>query len=680
VVVFHLVPAVVPGGYIGVDVFFVISGFLISGHLLRELESTGSVRITEFWARRVRRLLPASLLVLVACALLTLFVMPSITREQNFVEIAFAAVYVLNWNLAAGAVDYLNATNPTSLVQHYWSLSVEEQFYLVWPVLLTISVLIALAWRRRRARRDDSASPSSAVVARRAVFVVLVLVFVLSLVFSIVETARSQPSAYFITTTRAWEFALGGLVALFPRAPFSDGVRAVIGWIALAAVVWAAFAFGPTTAFPGSIALIPVGATAILIWLGDQSRPYAPQWLAHGRFVQTVGDLSYSIYLWHWPLVIVVTMNLETVPLSVRCILILVATFGLAFLTERFVERPFRRPTGLLRRRSVTFGAMVVSIAVIMLLVIPPAYGIRSDVEQRQQELQSLITGDDPTAATGCVGAQAVYNDCESPFEYTEAIDPAFAQGDGPWTWFNSGSVASRCQSRTVGSWVERSCEFEGGGAGPNVLLIGDSHADHIVPPLERVASAEGWGLRVETRQACNPFRAAAATDADDENAARCVQWGQQTIADAVADESIDTVIVSTRSDSGVWPQNAESAFTALQDAGKKVILVNDVPNVAGRDARNGDLITGPACVLAAGAVDDACAWTDVPEDPWLIEAADASAVPILDLRSVVCPDGTCHAVVGGLIAYADENHLSGSYALSLAGWFSRELTPLIGR
>lgn len=678
VVVFHLVPSVVPGGYIGVDVFFVISGFLISGHLLRELEHTGSVRITEFWARRVRRLLPASLLVLLVCAVLTIFVMPGITREQNFLEIAFAAVYVLNWNLAAGAVDYLNATNPTSLVQHYWSLSVEEQFYLIWPVLLSVAVLLALKWRRRRARRDDAVVLTSASVVRRAVLAVLLLVFVLSLLFSIVETARSQPSAYFITTTRAWEFALGGLVALLPRATLPDAVRAVVGWVAVAAIAWAAFAFGPTTAFPGSIALIPVGATAILIWAGDSSRAYAPQRLAHGRLVQTVGDLSYAIYLWHWPLVIVVTLKAEEAPLWVRCLLIVVATFALAFVTERFVERPFRKPRGLFRRRSVTFGAMALSIAVIMLLVIPPAHAIRSDVEQRQEELQGLIT-DDPANATGCTGAQAVYNDCDSPFRYTEGIDPTFAQGDGPWTWFEAEPGLSRCESRTVGSWVERSCGFEGDSGAPGVLLIGDSHADHLVSPLERVATAEGWSLGVETRQACNPFRTAAEADANDENAARCVEWGRQTIADAAADPGVDTVIVSTRSDSGVWPDNAAASFRALLDAGKKVILVTDVPNVDGRDARDGDLITGPACVLAAGAVDDACSWTDVPDDPWLIDAATASGVTLLDLRSVLCPDGTCHAVVGGLIAYADENHLSGSYALSLAGWFARELVPLVG-
>ncbi|WP_091231789.1 acyltransferase family protein [Microbacterium sp. 3J1] len=674
VVVFHLLPALLPGGYIGVDVFFVISGFLITAHLVRELEATGTVRVTEFWARRVRRLLPASLLVLAVCAVLTFTVMPGITRVQNFTEIAFASGYILNWNLAASAVDYLNASNPESLVQHYWSLSVEEQFYLVWPLLLVVAVFLAL--RGRPSHGDRRSARATTVTTRRAVLLVLLLVFIASLVFSIVETARSQPSAYFITTTRAWEFALGGIVALVPTVRLAKTVHVALSWAALAAIVGSAFAFGAGTAFPGAIALIPVGATALLIVLGDSDFGLSPQRLSHIGPVQWVGDLSYSIYLWHWPLIVVVAANVGEWPSWVRIPLILAATGVLALLTERYVERPFRRPKGLFRRRSVTFGAMAASIILIVGAVIPAAYALQAAVDQRQQDLQEQLEGSG-TGADDCVGAQAVYNDCDDAFAYTEYVDPTFAQGDGPWAWFDAGAAADACSSETVGSWVERSCAF--GAAEPasaNVLLIGDSHADHIVAPLQKVSEENGWDLRVETRQACNPFRVA--SSADDENAARCAAWGAEAIDAAAADPDLQVVIVSTRGDSGEWPENAAGAFRELRAAGKSVIVVTDTPNVDGRDVRDGDLITGPACILAAGEVTDACAWTDSPTDTWVEDVAAGEGIPLLDLRSVVCPEGTCHAVVGGLIAFSDENHLSGSYALSLTGWFQRELAPLV--
>ena len=676
VVVFHLLPALLPGGYIGVDVFFVISGFLITAHLVREFEATGRVRVTEFWARRVRRLLPASLLVLVVCAVMTFTLMPGITRVQNFTEIAFASGYALNWNLAASAVDYLNATNPESLVQHYWSLSVEEQFYLVWPLLLTAAVFVSLRVGRRTATPATPASTAGSAATRRGILFALLFVFVASLAFSIFETARSQPSAYFITTTRAWEFALGGLVALVPTIRVTDAVRAVLSWAALAAILGSALLFGAGTAFPGWIALIPVGATALLIFLGDSDSWLTPQRLSHLRPVQTVGDLSYSIYLWHWPLIVVVAANVGDWPSWVRIPLILAVTFVLALLTERFVERPFRRPRGLFKRRSVTFAAMAASIALIVGIVVPAAHGIEAAVDQRQDDLQAQLDGGSQGAAA-CLGAQAVYNGCDDPFAYTDLIDPTFAQGDGPWAWFDAEPAAAACSSETVGSWVERSCGFAADDPdAANVLLIGDSHADHIAAPLQRVAERSGWNLRIETRQACNPFRMPA--DSDDENAARCATWGAETIRAAIADPDVDAVVISTRGDSGEWPENAAAAFRDLEAAGKSVVVVTDTPNVAGRDVRQGDLITGPACVLAAGPVDDACSWPDERTDTWVEDTAAAAGIPLLDLRSVVCPDGTCHAIVGDLIAFSDENHLSGSYALSLTAWFERELAPQV--
>ncbi|OAN41281.1 acyltransferase family protein [Microbacterium sp. H83] len=389
-----------------------------------------------------------------------------------------------------------------------------------------------------------------------------------------------------------------------------------------------------------------------------------------------MGDLSYSIYLWHWPLIVVVAATLGDWPSWVRIPLILLATGVLALLTERYVERPFRRPKGAFRRRGVTFAAMVASIVLIVGATVPAAYGQQAAIDERQDTLQEQLEGIG-TGPDQCVGAQAVYNGCDDAFAYTEDVDPTFAQGDGPWAWFDAEPAADACSSETVGSWVERSCAFATAAeASANVLLIGDSHADHIVSPVQRVAEENGWDLRVETRQACNPFRVA--SDADDENSARCAEWGAETLQAAIADPDLQVVIVSTRGDSGQWTENAAAAFEQLRAAGKSVVVVTDTPNVDGRDVRNGDLITGPACVLAAGEVTDACSWTDARTDTWVEDTAASQGIPLLDLRSVVCPEGTCHAVVGGLIAFSDENHLSGSYALSLSGWFQRELTPLV--
>src|SRR3954451_1728218 len=197
VVVCHFWPAALPGGFVGVDVFFAISGFLITSHLLREVARTGRVSLAAFWARRARRILPAALLVLALCALATLAFVPEVHRQQFFAEIRASTFYVQNWELAHSAVDYFAAGDGPSPVQHFWSLSAEEQFYLVWPVLIL---------------------GAAALGGRRRIFTALAAVTVAGLAYSIHKAAADPAAAYFVTPTRAWEFAAGGLLAFAPAS------------------------------------------------------------------------------------------------------------------------------------------------------------------------------------------------------------------------------------------------------------------------------------------------------------------------------------------------------------------------------------------------------------------------------------------------------------------------------
>ncbi|MFV0252273.1 MAG: acyltransferase family protein, partial [Beutenbergiaceae bacterium] len=220
VVLFHLWPLRMPGGYVGVDVFFVISGFLITSHLYREVERTGTVRLLDFWARRIRRLLPASLLVLAVSLVLVLAWVPTTQWLTNARELIASALYVENWALAADAVDYLAEGNQPSVAQHFWSLSVEEQFYLIWPLLMLAALALAVrtGWNRRY-----------------AMVAALSLVGGASFVWSIWATSQDRASAYFITPTRVWEFAIGAAIALVPLAP-GLLARVLLGWAGLAAI------------------------------------------------------------------------------------------------------------------------------------------------------------------------------------------------------------------------------------------------------------------------------------------------------------------------------------------------------------------------------------------------------------------------------------------------------------
>jgi len=280
-----------PGGFAGVDVFFAISGFLITSLLLREAERDGRVSLSGFWARRARRILPAALLTILAGAIATIVLVPLTQWQQFLGEMRASTAYVQNWQLAGDAVDYLASANAPSPVQHYWSLSIEEQFYLVWPVLIAVALV---------ATRGRQAAPR-----RRLVALVLATATALSLLYSMLDTAADPAAAYFVTPTRAWELGAGALLALagpFGRSP--TFARAVLSWLGLAAIVVAALTYSGATPFPGYAALLPVLGALAVIRAGAPAWRLAPTRLMAFAPVQRLGDISYSVYLCHWPLII----------------------------------------------------------------------------------------------------------------------------------------------------------------------------------------------------------------------------------------------------------------------------------------------------------------------------------------------------------------------------------------
>ena len=407
VVLFHLWPAEVPGGFVGVDVFFVISGYLITSHLMREVDATGTVRLGSFYARRARRLLPASLLVLAVSGIAAALILPAQLARSAMREVVASAVYVENLWLASQAVTYSASNDTASPLQHYWSLSTEEQFYALWPALILVAVQLA-----RRAGRGGAGPDVGRT--RRAVAGVLLALAAASLVHSIVLTASDPAAAYFVTTTRAWEFAAGALLS-FVMARWTPSGAAAVGlrWAGLAAVVATSFAISQATPFPGAVALVPVLGTAAIILAGD-ARPSDPLLrVGNLRPVQWLGDVSYAVYLWHWPLIALGPFVLGRELSAVDKAAILVITGVLAHLTRRFVEQPFL--TGFPRLVG-TPRRTLISTVLAMAIVAGGALGHGAWLDhvgrvQLQERLAQLSS--DP-----CVGASAALDParCGPPF------------------------------------------------------------------------------------------------------------------------------------------------------------------------------------------------------------------------------------------------------------------------
>ncbi|MFC9918056.1 acyltransferase family protein [Agromyces binzhouensis] len=366
VVLHHGWPAVAPAGYMGVDVFFVVSGFLITALLLRESARTGRISLKDFYLRRARRILPAAMAVLVAVTVLTYLVVPRVEWRSYFREVIASALYFENWLLAADSQDPARDDLASTPVQHFWSLSVEEQFYLAWPLL----IIAALAFAARRSRDP-----------RRALLVVLGAATIASFAWNVVLTVQDHNLAYFSTFTRVWEFGVGGILAiLVPEvAAGRERLRAAVGWLGLALIAVPIIVFRDPEVFPGVVVLVPVAGALAVIWAGMPAVGWSPARVTGTSAVQWTGDISYSLYLWHWPIFMFVPFITGVPSPPWLMVLLVIAAFAVAAASKRWIEDPARfGAAGARRPRSALLLGSVATLAALLVaagIVGPSAAG-----------------------------------------------------------------------------------------------------------------------------------------------------------------------------------------------------------------------------------------------------------------------------------------------------------------
>ena len=656
VVVYHLWPGSLTGGFVGVDVFFVISGFLITAHLLREADRTGRVSLPRFWAKRIRRLLPASLTVLAASAVGVFFLVPQMYWTQFFQEIAASAVYAQNWVLAASSIDYLAAENVASPVQHFWSLSVEEQFYLVWPILIGVVVLVA---HRLSARGR-----------RTAVFVALALVAAASVAFSISYTGTNPGEAYFATTTRAWEFAAGGLLAVIGTATLraSASIRTLVAYAGWAGIAYAVVTYSGQTEFPGSAAVLPVVATLAVIWAGDPDSALSPNRLLGTRPVQFVGGISYSVYLWHWPMIVFGTIVFTELEVASK-FAIIVASIALAWLTTTLIENPARDWKVLVSRRPRwTALAMVVAMIVV---AVPTAFASQTMAAQATVETERAATV--AASAGECFGASALAlpdGACDDIEHKTLTPLASFAVEDEAEIYTNG------CYSDLTTADLN-TCVVGDPASETSVALIGDSHAASWYPAMKAIAEENAWALSPFMKSSC-PMSEATKKDDTAEVQRSCSTWND-ALADELAAEEPHDLVVLAHSAAGDKYGSDKATIAGFRDAwaplverGTQVVVIRDIPQMTGGTN---------LCISQTSGEDKAC---DRPEneavlDDLLVEAAkDQPGVSVIDMNDLFCDDGSCSPVVGGVIGYRDSHHITATYATTLAPYLDERLATAV--
>ena len=641
VVAYHCGLPFLSGGYVGVDVFFVISGFLITGLLLREAQRTGTVSIPRFYARRALRLLPASAVVVVATVAAAALWLPPLRLAAVVSDALHTSVYAMNWRLAAIGTDYLSADSAPSPLQHFWSLAVEEQFYLVWPLLMLVVI--------RRGGRGLTA--------------VLGLLTATSLVVSVWQTRHNPEWAYFGAHTRAWELGAGALLAVGAARlrKLRPLVAKVLVGCGLGAIVVSALGYTAATPFPGYAALLPVLGTVAVI-TGGCARPAG---LLGAPVLQSIGRLSYSWYLWHWPTLLIAPYALGR-PLAVwENVVVALGALVLAALTYALVENPVRHLTALRDKpmRGLGTGAAIsvlaAGVCVLIGLTSAQVAGASSyraaALDPATFDIQRL-----PQVIAESVDLPAV------PANLTPALSGATK--DKP-RYYREG-----CSGDFADAEVKKPCAYGDLSSPTTVVLFGDSHAGHWFPALEAAALREHWKLVVVTKSACNAADTLVHLEQLKREFTECVQWRKDALAYTRSLQPAKVVMASTYpsmrllgvtgSQDQEWAGAWQRSIASVSAPGTEVYFVNDTPWQAG---------AAPECLSAhlgdpSACVRDRTSAVALPDRRKLVEdTARAAGATIVDPVPWFCTATRCPPVIGNILVYRDQHHVTTAYSRLLA-------------
>jgi len=619
VVVFHLWPNRLTGGFAGVDVFFVISGFLISGSLFEEIENRQTIGLVKFWARRIRRLLPAALFVIALTTLAAATFVPAFTRQGFFPEAIASTFYFENWQLAASSTDYF--AGASSPFQHFWSLAVEEQFYLFWPIILSV---LAIVFARR---------------SKAAVKVALFALSGASFIYSLYLSHTAPSLAYFNTFGRVWEFGLGAIISLVgQRFRFSTSARSVLSLLGFGAILVSALGLNPKVEFPGWAALFPALGAAAVILAGLQG---LPAWLdrSYGfRPIAFTGEISYSLYLWHWPLIILLPWATGYQPRAYELIAIFAVSYLVAFLSKRFIEDRFRTAPALIGRRPrFTFVLAAASSALILAI----------------SGLGSIVTAAEVSVGSG----------------KTPTLDRAKNDSADP---------GHKCMTDPDSTTV-KICKYGRIGADYRVLLVGDSHAAMHLGAWQQLANDGQFELDLAYKASCS-FNLEKRNESS--RGASCQAWNENLQSELAKETKYDLVLTSyfttvkateieSYSHDRLAVEGFKAAWEKLQARGSIIVAVRDGVNMDAsmRHCWETAVYDASKCSMA----ENAAFVTDLAQKA----ASSPPAALTLDFTDIYCQQGRCPAKINGVYVYRDSSHISLAFSQAMArDWYHR-LTQL---
>ena len=642
VVLYHAGVPGLSGGYVGVDVFFVISGFVITGVLLREREGTGGTSFATFYARRIRRILPAASLVIVATALASFALLGFVTGDTTAAAGRWAAVFLANFHFTSMGTDYLASLRPPSALQNFWSLAVEEQFYVVYPMVFFLVV---------RAKGTK--------VPRRELLVMLAVLMAASFWWSIAQTASNPTAAYFSPLTRAWELGLGASIAVASPwlAQVPGRIAASMTWVGVGLILFAGWNFTAAMAYPGWRVAVPVVGSALVIAGGTVPHAKGAGLILALRPLVWIGVLSYALYLWHWPILVIASeqSGRTTLPLSESLVLVALA-LGLAWITYRIIERPilhkWSRASQSLRMGLVLVSVTLVLLTVMITVLTPSTAAVRVVPAPTQGAVVRLVA-----ASPGITAIPS-------------RLSPSLADADHDWGAYR---IGPRCIAGTAQS-SSQVCIL-GDTAGKHLMVIyGDSHAVMWLPALIAISTAAHWQLVILSKVGCPSVAVSVArpfTAVSGGPYVACDQWHQWASSELRLLHP-DLVIFSqgnfyttpttlstpslpfTKSE---WGTAMSTMFRVVGVTGARQVFLGNIPLLP-QNAQS--------CLAAHQSSVQVCSApvTEVhePLDQVEVSAAASSNIPYVDPTPWFC-SATCTAVIGHYVPYLDRYHVTDTYA-----------------
>ena len=623
----------------GVDVFFVVSAVLITKSLLRQIDKTGRVDFVEFWSGMARRLLPAAMLVLFTVAVASVFWLPRTLWDQTIRQTFASIFYVQNWQLAFDAVDYLAQGQAASPLQHFWAMSTLGQVYLLWPIVLGASV--ALAGRVGAKRRT-------------VMLGALAVIFVASFLLSVVETHRNQAFTYFNTFARLWEFCLGASLAMLPSAKLRSGVRVAFGWIGLAGIISCGAIFQVSRVFPGYAALWPVGSTMLVMLAGNSGSRFGADRLLSSKPLIYLGGISYAVYLWHWPLLVFYRwFNGDFSVGLIAGLGVMAASIALAAISTRLVENPIRfSPIKIATPRRLAAFVLVAASPTLLVSAAWAAYY----VEQKQYDARP-ISADNPDYP----GALAL----EDGFQYAGQPKVPLYPGMLAVQHDTASVYSDGCYGPDV-EWERANCIYGDRGSARTLALIGASHSVHWLPALDLIAKKHGWRIVVLTKSNC------LFSDNDEvEDDQYCRQWNERALAILLEDRPQVVFTTATRGVGAAEhvPPGFVGKWDKLRTAGIQVVAVRDTPWMQ---------FWVPECLDMKRNDSASCSQAKAKllaeRNPVLDLDERPPNVNFIDMTEYFCDKAICPPVIGNVIVYLDDSHITSTYSRTLAPMLSRKL------